>query len=112
VRDLPSHVSKLAHWNSDPEDQGYWIKNPETDKYEHIEFLAYEYKDENGTHSGHSWFRLKQDTANPTNLTWYTTLAEQIEDEGFYQLGHWKETDPQFSSGKHMMYPRRHQPNH
>src|SRR5882757_4380069 len=74
-RDLPSHISKLAHWNNNPEDQGYWVNNPETDKYEHVEFLAYEYKDENGTHSGHSWFKLKQDTANPTNLTWYTVTA-------------------------------------
>jgi len=36
---------------------------------------------------------------------WYTTLAEQIEDEGFYQLGWWQETDPQFQSRRHMMYP-------
>jgi len=32
-------------------------------------------------------------------------LSEQIENENFFQLGHWKEMDPQFQSGQHMMYP-------
>jgi len=105
--DLPGHVSRLTHWNSDKEDQGYWIKNPNTNKYVHVEFLTYEYiKKEDWTHyTGHSWFLLKQDTADPTNLNWYTTLSEQIENDNFFQLGHWKETDPQFQSGCHMMYP-------
>ena len=104
--DLPGHVSRLAHWNSDQEDQGYWIKNPNTDKYVHVEFLAYEYISEDRTcHTRHSWFLLKQDTADVTNLNWYTTIGEQIENDNFFQLGHWKETDPRFESGRHMMYP-------
>jgi len=105
--DLPGHISRLAHWNSDEEDRGYWIKNPDTNKYVHIKFLTYEYikKEDQTRHTGHSWFLLKQDTADPTNLNWYTTLSEQIENDNFFQLGHWKETDPQFQSGRHMMYP-------
>src|SRR5712671_1307727 len=105
--DLPGHVSRLAHWNSDTEDRGYWIKNPDTNKYVHVEFLAYEYikKEDQTRHTGHSWFLLKQDIADVTNLNWYTTLGEQIKNDNFFQLEHWKETDPQFQSGRHMMYP-------
>jgi len=33
------------------------------------------------------------------------TIGEQIENDNFFQLGHWKETDPQYESGRHMMYP-------
>jgi len=32
-------------------------------------------------------------------------IGEQIENDNFFQLGHWKETDPQYESGRHMMYP-------
>ena len=32
-------------------------------------------------------------------------IGEQIENDNFFQLGHWKETNPQFESRRHMMYP-------
>jgi len=79
TKDLPGHVSRLTHWNSDTEDREYWIKNPNTDKYIHVEFLKYSYikREDQTHHTGHSWFTLKQDTTDPTNLNWYTTLSEQ-----------------------------------
>jgi len=82
-----------------------WVKNPETDKYEHIEFLAYEYKDEQGTHSGQQLVQTQTRLSKPHKPYVVYNARGANRDESFYQLGNWRETDPQFMSGRHMMYP-------
>jgi len=83
---------------------GYWIKNPEVGKRTAVEFLAYQYKDEaQYTHTGNSWFHLHHQEES-TEDAYMTRLSDQIDNDNDFGLGHWSETDTQYSDVRHMMH--------
>src|SRR5712671_5785948 len=102
ANDLPAHVTGSAEWHDTH--PGYWIKNPEVGKCTAVEFLAYQYKDEaQYTHTGNSWFHLHRQEEF-TEDAYMMRLSDQINNDNEFGLGHWSETDTQYSDVRHMMH--------
>src|SRR5712672_3598873 len=100
--DLPAHVKGSAEWHS--KHPGYWIRNHLVEKHTAVEFLTYQYKDEaQYTHTGNSWFHLHHHEEFAEDA-WMTRLSDQINNDNDFGLGHWSETDTQYSDVHHMMH--------
>jgi len=54
--------------------------------------------------TGHSWFHLYRQEEFTDNSYWMTRRTDQIDNENEFGLGHWSETDSQYSDMRHMMH--------